>query len=139
MSRRTLSTRHRLVAISPPRYATRSEWVEDLAVIAMDVVCTDARCRAAAALAPVALWAARTRNASALRRVVLEVVRHAPEWDALWELGLRARAVLAAEPSEDPAPAPHPPSDTDKSGSASDRNNAKALAPLASAAEGTGD
>ncbi|MBL8669620.1 MAG: hypothetical protein JNK11_03110 [Alphaproteobacteria bacterium] len=68
--------------------------------VAQEVPWIDPRCRVASALAPVAQWAARSRSEAALRRVALEIAKHGPEWDALRPLGLRARAVLGAEPSD---------------------------------------
>lgn len=101
MIRRTLSTQHRLIPVTSPRYRSRQEWLNDLVNIAHEIVCMDARCRAAAALAPVALWATRTRDPKVLCRIASEVVRHGDEWEVLRPLGLQARAVLAAEPVDE--------------------------------------
>ncbi|GEM_PF-5524312 len=106
MIRTTLSTRTRLIAITSPRYDTRSEWIEDLARLAHEVVCIDARCRAASDLAPVALWATRTRDVTTLRKVASEIIRHGEDWDLLRPLSLEARAVLAAEPAACPQAVP---------------------------------
>lgn len=104
-SRRSLACGGALIAVTPPRYLDEAERTDDLVALATELANVSGRCRAAAALRPVALWAAQTRSEKHLRRVAEEIVKHGLEWQALAELALAARAVLAAKAPEDEEPA----------------------------------
>lgn len=103
-TKRSLPTGGALVVVTTPRYPDESARTDDLVSLATELATVSGRCRAAAALRPVALWAAQTRSEKHLRRVAEEIVKHGREWTALSELAIAARAVLAAVPGGDDPP-----------------------------------